>query len=107
MADIQNITDENFERAALKSEKVFVLDFYSDWCQPCKMMSPILDEIARDLSDSVGFGKMDISANPQTPTNYGVMAIPTFIIFKDGEEVKRLSGITPKEKFKSEIKRFL
>ena len=107
MANVQNITDENFESVVLKSEKVFVLDFFSEWCPPCKVMGPVYDELAKDMGDGVNFGKMDISANPQTPGNRGVMAVPTFIIFKGGEEIRRFSGITPKEKFKAEIEKVL
>jgi len=107
MANIQSVTDENFEQLVVGSSKVFVLDFYSDWCQPCKMMSPIFGELQEELKDNVDFGKIDISANPQTPSNFGVMSIPTFIIFKSGNEVKRFMGITPKVKFKSEIETFI
>lgn len=102
---MQNITDENFESVVLKSENVFVLDFFSEWCPPCKAMGPVFEQIAREMGDGVSFGKMDITANSQTPGSRGVMAVPTFIIFKGGEEIRRFSGITPKEKFKAEIEK--
>ncbi|PIU40858.1 MAG: thioredoxin [Candidatus Omnitrophica bacterium CG07_land_8_20_14_0_80_42_15] len=107
MENIKNITDENFENLVLGSGKVFVLDFFSDWCQPCKRMEPVLKDIAEDLNGKADFGKIDISANTQVPSNYGVMSIPTFIIFKGKEEVKRIMGITQKEKFRSEIESVL
>ena len=107
MGKVYDITDENFEKSVLKSEKVFVLDFFSDWCQPCKTMSPVFEEIAGEMKADADFGKIDISAKPQTPSNRGVLHIPTFIIFKDGQEVRRLSGITPKDKFKTEIEKAL
>lgn len=107
MAKIHNITDENFESLVLDSEKVFVLDFFSDWCPPCKIMGPIYKELAKEFDDRVDFGKIDIGANTQIPSNYGVMAIPTFIIFKERKEVKRLMGVTPKDKFKAEIEKVL
>ena len=102
---MQNITDDNFESVVLKSKNVFVLDFFSEWCPPCKVMGPVFDQIAGEMGDGVSFGKMDIAANPQTPGSRGVMAVPTFIIFKGGEEIRRFSGITPKEKFKAEIEK--
>jgi len=107
MSKIQNVTDENFESTVIGSEKVFVLDFFSEWCPPCKMMAPVFDEIADELADSASFGKMDISANSQTPSNRSVLAVPTFVIFKGGEEIKRLTGVTPKAKFKAEIEKAL
>ena len=105
MTKVQNITDENFESVVLKSQGLFVLDFFSEWCPPCKAMGPVFDRIAEETGTGVSFGKMDIAANPRTPGSRGVMAVPTFIIFKDGEEIRRLSGITPKEKFKAEIEK--
>jgi len=107
MSNVQNITDENFESVVLKSAGVFVLDFFSEWCPPCKAMGPVFDEIAGEFAGKAGFGKIDISVNPQTPGNRGVMSVPTFAIFKGGEELRRLSGITPKEKFKAEIEKTL
>ena len=107
MADIKKVTDGSFESQVLGSDKVFVLDLFSEWCQPCKVMSPVFEELAVELGDRVNFGKVDISDNPQIPGKYGVMSIPTFMIFKDGKEAKRMTGILPKGKFKAAIEEIL
>ena len=107
MAGIHDITDENFENIVLGAKEVFVLDFFSDWCPPCKAMKPVFNEVAEEFNQGVNFGKIDISANTQIPAEYSVLAIPTFIIFKGGEEVKRLSGVVSKDKFNAEIKKVL
>jgi len=107
MSNVKDVTDGNFQSVVLGSKKVFVLDFFSEWCAPCKAMTPVFNGLAGEFGESVDFGKIDISVNPQTPGARGVMSVPTFAIFKGGEEVKRFSGITPKEKFKSEIEKFI
>jgi thioredoxin 1 len=103
METIQILTDDNFQSKVLDSGRVFVVDFFSEWCPPCKAMEPVIQKIAQELGDTVSFGKIDVGVNMQTPTQYGVMAVPTFIIFKGGQEVKRLTGMNPKDKFKAEI----
>ena len=83
-SNIIHTTDANFERDVLKSEKPVLLDFWAEWCSPCKMIAPILDEIAKDYSDRLQIAKLNIDENPGTPPKFGIRGIPTLILFKNG-----------------------
>lgn len=87
----QHITDAEFESVVLKSETPVLVDFYAEWCGPCKMAAPILDELSVS-QQAVKIIKMDVDENPETPRKYGVMSIPTVVVFKGGEEVNRKVG---------------
>lgn len=95
---VLNVTSENYENEVLKSDKKVLIDFYADWCGPCKMMSPIIDEIAEEMSDTVKVGKVNVDENQDLAMEYGVMSIPTVIILKNGEVQKTFIGVTDKEK---------
>lgn len=84
-ANIKTITDSNFEQEVLNSGKPVLVDFWAEWCGPCRALTPILEEVAAGHSDSVVFAKINIDENPQTPSKYGVMSIPTLILFKNGQ----------------------
>lgn len=92
---VEAITDQNFSDET--KDGVVLTDFWATWCGPCKMQSPVIDEIAEERQD-VKFTKMDVDQNPDTPKEFGIMAIPTLLIKKDGKVVDRLTGYTPKEK---------
>ncbi len=96
MAEIFN--DANFEEKVLKSEKPVLVDFYADWCGPCKMMGPVVEEIAKEYGDSVVVGKLNIDDNMITAQSYKVMTIPTLIVFKNGVPVETSIGVVPKGK---------
>ena len=89
-------TKQNFETEVLQSEIPVLVDFYADWCGPCKMLGPVLAEISEEMTDVDFFG-LDVDENPVPSVNYGIHSVPTLILFKDGLEVDRMIGFTPKE----------
>ena len=97
MAELK-ITAANFENEVLRSDKPVLLDFYADWCGPCKMLAPTIEEIADELDGKIAVGKVDVDENRELAVKYGVMSIPTVIYFKNGEEVTRLIGVQSREK---------
>jgi len=101
---VLNLTDDNFEKEVLQSEKTVLVDFYADWCGPCKMMSPIIDEIAENLGDSVKFGKVNADNNMDLVEKYSIMSIPTIMVIKNGKVEKTFVGVTSKEQIIEAIK---
>lgn len=95
------LSSDNFEKEVLKSEKPVLVDFYADWCGPCKMMTPIVEELATELDGKARVGKINVDENSDIAVEYNVMSIPTLIIFKNGKEEKRLVGVRDKEELLS------
>ncbi|MBC7227697.1 MAG: thioredoxin [Thermoflexales bacterium] len=93
---MKEVTDATFEDDVLKSPLPTLVDFWAEWCGPCRMIAPVVEEIARDYSGRVQVVKMNVDLNPQTPARLGIMGIPTLILFKDGREVDRVVGYRPK-----------
>lgn len=92
------VTDESFEADVLKSDGVVLVDYWAEWCGPCKQIGPALEEIAKEMSGSLTVAKINIDENPQTPTSYGVRGIPTLMLFKDGQIAATKVGALPKNK---------
>ena len=102
MATIKT-TDENFDQVVLKSEKPFVQRFTVEWCGPCKMIAPLLEELSDELKDKVLFGSNNIDDEPNTPTKFGVRGIPTMLLFKGGKVVDTKVGASSKQQIKDWI----
>lgn len=100
---VLNVTSENYESEVLKSEKTVLIDFYADWCGPCKMMSPVIDEIAEEMKENVKVGKVNVDENQDLAMEYGVMSIPTIVVLKNGEVQKTFVGVTDKEEIKQAL----
>ncbi len=100
----EKVSDSSFEADVLQSQQPVVVDFWAEWCGPCKMIAPTLDEIARELDGQVKVAKINIDENPSTPSRYGVRAIPTLMLFKGGQQVGTQVGVVPKSKLVDWIK---
>lgn len=99
------VTDAEWQDEVLSSDKPVLVDFWAEWCGPCRMVSPIVDQIA-DEQDGLKVMKINIDENPAAPRQYGVMSIPTLLVFKDGEPAKRIVGAKPKGALLSELREF-
>ena len=104
---IQHVTDETWDAEVLGSEDPVLVDYWAEWCAPCKMIAPILDEIADEYSGRLKICKMDIDENTQTPTKYGVRGIPTLMLFKSGQMEAAKVGVLPKKQLASFLDQFV
>ena len=96
-------TDANFQSQVLENPQLTVVDFWAEWCGPCRTLAPILEELSQEYAGQATIGKLDLESNPQSKEDYSIQSIPTLIFFKDGKEVDRIIGLYPK----AEIKRFI
>ena len=97
-------TDDNFEKEVLQSEIPVLVDFYADWCGPCKMMGPIIEQLASEYEGKVKVGKINVDNSPESAAKYRVMTIPTIILFKNGEPTETTVGVVTKEKLEGFLK---
>lgn len=103
MANTIEITDATFENEVVKSETPVLLDFWADWCAPCKMIAPIVQELAEEYSDRIKVGKLDVDSNPKTASQFGIRGIPTLLIFIGGKPVDQIVGAVNKTVLKKRI----
>ena len=103
MSEPVHVTDDTFEAEVIQSDMPAIVDFWAPWCAPCYMIAPILEEIAEEYDGQLKVTKLDVDQNPQVATQFGIMSIPTMILFKEGEAVERLIGYMPKERLMERI----
>lgn len=103
MSNAAAITSEDFEKEVLQSEILVLVDFWAEWCGPCKMIAPSVDAIAAEYSDKLKVFKLDVDKEPAVAAKYGIMSIPTLIIFKNGEVAEQIIGLMPKQKIEEKI----
>ena len=103
MADLTNVSDDNFQAEVLENEQPVLVDFWAPWCGPCRVVAPVLEEIAAEQGDKLRVVKLNVDDNQRTAAQYGVMSIPTMIIFKNGAPAKTIVGAYPKKKLEAEL----
>jgi thioredoxin 1 len=97
--NLVELTDSNFDAEALKADKPVLVDFWAPWCAPCRMVGPIVEELAGNYSGKLKVGKLNTDDNPDVASRYGIMSIPTILLFKNGEIADRIVGAVPKKEF--------
>jgi len=98
-----HLTDSNFKKEVLDSDLPVVVDFWATWCAPCKMLAPVIEELAKEYEKKIKIAKINIEENPKTPTHYGIMSIPTLIFFKKGQVISQATGALRKAELKKAI----
>ncbi len=104
MAEVIHLTDANFDQEVVQSSLPTLTDFWAAWCGPCKMIAPIVEQLAQEYDGKMKVTKLDVDQNPTLATRFGVMSIPTLILFKNGQPVERIVGYMPKEKLLERLK---
>ncbi|MDY6881344.1 MAG: thioredoxin [Desulfatiglans sp.] len=107
MADVLKVTDDTFEEEITKSDIPAMVDFWAEWCGPCKMVSPIVEELAKEYKGKIKIASMDVDGNRETPGKFGIRNIPTLMFFKGGDVVKTIVGAQPKSSLDEELKKLL
>lgn len=101
--NLLQLTDSNFKKEVLESKVPVLVDFWANWCGPCKAIAPVIEELAKEYAGKIKFGKIDVDTNPRTATSYAVMSIPTLIFFKDGRVMEQAVGALNKSELKRKI----
>ena len=103
MTDISKLDEATFQNEVIESAEPVLVDFTAVWCQPCKMLDPVVEELAEDWEDSVKVFKLDVDEHPNVAMNYGIMGVPTLMLFKGGEAVERVTGYQPKDRLEKKF----
>ena len=103
MSQTMSVDDDNFDQMVLKADKPVLVDFWAEWCRPCHMIAPIVDELAKGYDGRIKFVKVDVDHNPKTATKYSIMSIPALLIFKNGEPITRIVGLRPKDQLQQSL----
>jgi thioredoxin 1 len=98
-----NVTDSSFDEEVIKADTPVLVDFWADWCAPCKMIAPIVEELAGEFDGKIKFTKLDVDSNPKSASSYGIRGIPTMLIFNEGEPVDQVVGAVPKSVLKKRL----
>ncbi len=97
------VDDSNFAQAVLQAKTPVLVDFWATWCGPCRMVAPVVEELAEEYEGRISFAKLDVDQNPKTAVKYGIMSIPTLLIFKKGEPISQIVGFRPKKELKRSL----
>ncbi len=103
MSNLIDINDSNFDEIVLKSKTPVLIDFWAPWCTPCKMVTPVVEELSNEYEGKVTFGNVNVDETPKIAVKYGIMSIPTLIIFKNGQPVSNIVGYRPKDQIKQSL----
>ena len=103
----QEFTDSNFETSVLKSDKLTIVDFWAEWCGPCRAIGPVIEELSKDYAGKVNIGKVNVDLNPNVSMNYGITSIPAILFIKGGKVVDKLVGAQPKSNFVKKIEQHI
>ncbi|HEV2125154.1 MAG TPA: thioredoxin [Chloroflexota bacterium] len=101
--NVTEVTDQTFETSVIQSDKPVLVDFWAPWCGPCRAIAPIVEELSKEYEGKVAFAKMNTDDNQRTAMKFGIMAIPTLLLFRGGNEVARITGVQPKASLKKQI----
>lgn len=102
-----NFTDDTFEKEVLQASQPVLVDFWAEWCQPCQMVSPLVEELGQEYQGKIKVGKMNVDENINVPGNFGIMSIPTLMVFKEGKPVKTMVGVQGKDTLKKALEEAL
>ncbi|MFC1870926.1 thioredoxin [Chloroflexota bacterium] len=103
MSEPIQVSDSNFDQTVLQSKLPVLVDFWAPWCGPCRMVAPVVEELANEYEGKISFAKVDVDQNPKTAGAYGIMSIPTLLIFKEGKPVSNIVGFRPKDELKQNL----
>jgi len=107
MSDVFEVTDETFDTEIINSDIPAMVDFWAEWCGPCRMVGPVVEELANEYQGKIKIAKMDVDKNRQTPARFGIRSIPTLILFKGGDAAQTIIGAQPKSYIEEELKKLL